>query len=164
MTCSKGQASGGLAVLFSVDFNLDIQAVDTSCPSYIQTLLIKNKHMDTLVCFDVYLPAESSKFQGNEKLWDQLHITFERYSNQGNEKLWDQLHITSQYPNSKIILCGDFNARIGPGNIGSQINTNILVVAQVSLLDRNLMDPTINKFGPQFLMLLYLFNLWVKIQ
>lgn len=87
--------------------------------------------MGTLLCFNVYLPPKISNFQDKGKLWDQLHIILE--------------NLTSQYLNSEIISCGDFNRRTGLGNTGPQINTSILVA---SLLDHNSVDPTIKKSGP----------------
>ena len=142
---SKGRGSGGLAVLVAVDLIAEIQILESSCPNYIQALLIKGPHLGSLLCINVYVPPKLSMSQDKGRLWDQLSHTLET--------------LTFQFPNSQTIVYGDFNARIGPGLSDIRADVNFQIAEHTCLLERRSQDPVINKPGLKLLELLSLYNL-----
>ncbi|XP_062817441.1 uncharacterized protein LOC134293532 [Anolis carolinensis] len=129
-TSSKGRGSGGLTTLISVELQVDIQPLVSTHPQCIQALLIKCKHFGGLICKNVYFPPRLPKNGGPNNVWSSLSETLTLLEN--------------QYPSTKVLLCGDFNARIG-AELKQVEGTNFGQVFQVTPAARVSQDSNSNK-------------------
>ena len=143
---TKGRGSGGLTICIRADLSIEIEVISHNCCDYVQVLLIKNNQLGLYLCINVYIPPHLAHAQDKGKFWDQLFQMFE--------------NLTVLYPKANIILGGDFNARIGPGNMASCVGIH-RQISQHVLPGRISRDMIINKPGIKFLELLSSFNLYV---
>ncbi|XP_062828273.1 uncharacterized protein LOC107983049 [Anolis carolinensis] len=143
-TSSKGRGSGGLAIFISVDLHVDIQSLDSSLPQYIQVLLIKSTFFGCVICINVYFPPRLAKNGDPNNVWIRLSETL--------------TCLECQYPSTKLLLCGDFNARIEV-DMKQGEGTNFGQDGQVTSADRVSQDTIRNKSGLSFLEVLSLHQL-----
>ena len=106
-----GRRSGGVVVLIKKSFSEHVSQLPYSFDNMI-VVKISSPGLDDLILFVVYIPPMYSNYYRNKEM--KCNIFF----------LEDMLlSIQEEFPNSNIIICGDFNARTSNWNLHTDDNS-----------------------------------------
>ena len=132
-TSRKGRARGGLAILVSVKLDVKLEVIYQSERNFILSILVTGSWgngLKALICINAYCPPD--KTENPTSFWNELEEAINRCE--------------SLHPRAAIVLCGDFNARVGSGLTETVLDSD-LEYDEPFLSDRLSLDKVLNKQG-----------------